>query len=62
MLHEAYTNRCLCGCLILWWHTAFAREGYQSAELIPYGGQPAIERTEVNVNTAAVAVREERHS
>ncbi len=82
MLHQAYTNRCLCDCLILRWHSAFAREGCQLAELclilqwhavfaregchlaelIPYGGRPVTVRTEVNVNTVAVAIREKHHS
>ncbi len=62
MLHQVYTNRCLCDRSILWWHTAFMREGCQSAELIPHDGRPAIMRTEVNVDTVAVAIREECHS
>ncbi len=38
------------------------REGHQLTELIPHGGRPATVRTEVNVNTGAVAIREERLS
>ncbi len=34
MLHQAYTDRCLCDRLILRWHTAFVREGHQSVEII----------------------------
>ncbi len=62
MLHQAYTDKYLCDRSILQWHTAFVREGHQSAELIPHGGRPAIVHTEVNVNTVTVAIREECHS
>ncbi len=30
--------------------------------LIPYDGQPTMVRTEINVNTVAVVIREEYHS
>ncbi len=62
MLHQAYTDKCVSGHLILRWHTAFAREECQSPELIPHGGWPAMAYTEVNVNTVAVAIREKHHS
>ncbi len=62
MLHQAYTGRCLCDRLTLWWQTAFAREGHQSVELIPHSVRLAMVHTDVNVNMVAVAIREERHS
>ncbi len=62
ILHQACTARCLRDHLILRWHTAFTREGCQSAEHIPHGGWLAMVRTEVNVNTVAFVIREEHHS
>ncbi len=62
MLHQAYTDRCLCDRSILQRHTVFAREEHQLAELIPHGGRPAMAHTEVNVNKMVVAIREEHHS
>ncbi len=58
MLHQVYTDRCLCDRSILQWHTVFVREGRQSAELIAHGGRWATVSTEVNMNTVAVAIRE----
>ncbi len=62
MLHQAYIDRCLCDCSILGWHTAFTREGCQSAKLVSHDGQPAMVRTEINVNMMAVVIREKHHS
>ncbi len=59
MLHQVYTDKCLCDHPILRWHTVFARERCQSVELIPHGGRLATVCAEVNLNTVAVAIREE---
>ncbi len=40
----------------------FTRKGCKSVELIRHSSQPVTVRTEVNMNTVAVAIREERHS
>ncbi len=62
MLHQVYADRCLCDCSNLQWHAAFVEEGRQLAKLISHSCRLATVRTEVNVNTVAVAIREERHS
>lgn len=60
LLREAYKDDCLGDSTIFRWYNSFT-EGRESAELIPPSGRPVTASTEVNTNTIAVLMQEDRH-